>query len=188
MEKAEKENKMKKRLFYIERKSPAALLSVIFMLAAALIRIIYFWGREAAAFELFIHLYLVLAASIVFCLTVLFLGKKAPELTSLSVLLGVIFFSVKAFTFESKIHTYLCLLLYAAVLLLYSMTIFGIIKTKKLLYPLFLLPLLYHIFVEDMQVYILARPMPPFIQWLPEVSVLCIMAALLSVSFAIRER
>lgn len=179
---------MKKRLFYIDGKSPAAVLSVLFMIAAAVIRIIYFGGREVGVLELFIHLYLVIAASCVFCLTVLFLGKKAPELTSLSVLLGVIFFAVKAFTFDSKIHTYLCLLLYFAVLLIYCMTIFGIIKTKKLLYPLFLLPLLYHIFVEDMQIYFLARPMPPFTEWLPEISVLCIMAALFCVSFAIKRR
>lgn len=179
---------MKNRHFYIEKKSTAAYLSVFFMAVAAVIRIIYFWERETGALELFIHLYLVLAASIVFCITVLFLGKKAPELTALSVLLGVIFFAVKAFTFESKIHTYLCLLLYAAVLFLYCITIFGIIKTKKLLYPLFLLPLLYHIFVEDMQIYILARPMPPFAEWLPELSVLCIMAALFSLSFAIKKR
>lgn len=188
MEEAEKEDQMKKRFFYIEGKSTAAYISVFFMIAAALIRIFYFWERESGAFELFIHLYLVLAASIVFCITVLFLGKKAPELTALSVLLGVIFFAVKALTFESKIHTYLCLLLYATVLFLYCMTILGIIKTKIFLYPLFLLPLLYHIFIEDMQIYVLAKPMPPFAEWLPELSVLCIMAALFSVSFAIKKR
>lgn len=179
---------MKNRMFYIDSKSPSAWISVFFMLSAAIIRIIYFQNKNIGKAELFVHLYLVLAASVIFCVAVIFLGKKAPELTSLSVLLGVIFFAVKAFTFESKIHTYLCLLLYFAVLLIYSFTIFGIIKTKKLLYPLFLLPLLYHIFVEDMQIYILAKPMPPFDAWLPEISVLCIMAALFSVSFAIRKR
>ncbi len=178
---------MKKRLFYIDGKSGAAYLSVAFMLAAAVIRIIYFWDKTLSAAQLFIHLYLVLLASLIFCFTVLFLGKKAPELTALSVLLGVIFFSAKAFTFESMIHTYLCLLLYLTVLIIYCLTVFGIIKTKKLLYPLFSLPLLYHIFIEDMQIYIFARPMPPFAEWLPEISVLCIMAALLFVSFALRK-
>lgn len=179
---------MKNKMFYIDSKSPAAWCSVFFMLSAAIIRIIYFWERNIGKAEIFVHLYIVIAASVIFCLTVIFFGKKAPELTSLSVLLGVIFFAIKAFTFESKIHTYLCLVLYMTVLLIYSFTIFGIIKTKKLLYPLFLFPLLYHIFVEDMQIYILAKPMPPFEAWLPEISVLCIMAALFSVSFAIRNR
>ena len=73
-------------------------------------------------------------------------------------------------------------------LALYTLTIFGVIRTKVLLYPLFGLPLAYHIFVEDMQLYILADPRPPFAEWLPEISVLCIMASLLAVSFAIRKR
>ncbi len=178
---------MKKKAFYIDSKSPAAWIAVIFMMAAAIIRMVYFRNKDTDGAELFVHLYLVLAASVIFCFTVVFLGKKAPELTVLSVLLGVIFFAIKAFSFESKIHTYLCLLLYFTVLLIYSFTLFGIIKTKKLLYPLFLLPLLYHIFVEDIQIYILARPMPPFAAWLPEISVLCIMAALFSVSFSLRK-
>ena len=85
-------------------------------------------------------------------------------------------------------HRLFCTLLYYAVLHLYILTVEGILPTKKLLYPLFGLPLCYHIFVEDMQMYILASPKPPFVEWLPEISVLCIMASLLAVSFAIRKR
>ena len=109
-------------------------------------------------------------------------------MTALPVLMGVVFFMVKAFTFETMTHTVLCLILYTAVLVIYSLTIFGIIRTKYLLYPLFGLPLLYHIFVEDMQIYILAEPPVPFFEWLPEISVLCIMAALLCVSVAMRKK
>ena len=42
--------------------------------------------------------------------------------------------------------------------------------------------------VEDMQIYILADPRPPFFEWLPEISVLCIMAALLCVSVAMKKK
>ncbi|MBQ4043277.1 MAG: hypothetical protein IJD06_04700 [Clostridia bacterium] len=78
--------------------------------------------------------------------------------------------------------------MYLAVLVLYSLTVWGVIVTKKLLYPLFGLPLLYHIFVEDMQLYILADPRPPFTDWLPEISVLCIMGALFSAVFAMHRK
>jgi hypothetical protein len=115
------------------------------------------------------------------------LGKRNIALTALSVLFGVVFFIVKAFTFESTLHTSLCIVLYLAVLSLYSLTVFDVIRIKYLLYPLFALPLLYHIFVEDMQIYILAEPAVPFFEWLPEISVLCIMAALLCVSIAMQK-
>ena len=158
------------------------------MLAGAVIRIIYFWGRELDGELLWVHLINVVFAAIIFSAAVIFCGEQLPQLTALPVLMGVVFFIIKALSFESRIHTILCIILYIAVLLIYSLTVFGVIKTKYLLYPLFGLPLLYHIFVEDMQIYILAEPRVPFIEWLPEISVLCIMAALLSVSFAIKKR
>lgn len=176
------------KLFYIDRKNAGAWLSVLFMLTAAFLRVIYFWGRAVTPLVFWVHFVNVVAAALIFSLTVIFLGEKLPSLTSLSVLMGVVFFTVKSLSFESAVHTVLCMVLYLAVLLIYSLTLFGVIRTKYLLYPLFSLPLLYHIFVEDMQIYILAEPRPPYTDWLPEISVLCIMAALLSVSFAIKKR
>jgi hypothetical protein len=179
---------MKRACFYIERRSPAAWLSLFFMTASALIRAIYYSVTPMTSLVFWIHFVNVIAAAIVFAVAVLFFGKRCPQLTAISVLMGVVFFMVKAFTFETMTHTVLCLILYTAVLVLYSLTIFGVIRTKYLLYPLFGLPLLYHIFVEDMQIYILADPRPVFFEWLPEISVLCIMAALLCISVAMRKR
>ncbi|MBR2622320.1 MAG: hypothetical protein IKC97_08105 [Clostridia bacterium] len=179
---------MKRASFYIDRKSWAARLSLLFMAVSAIIRGIYYTVTPMTALVLWVHFVNVIAAAVVFGVAVIFFGEKCPQLTAVSVLMGVVFFMVKAFTFETMTHTVLCLILYTAVLVLYSLTIFGIIRTKYLLYPLFGLPLLYHIFVEDMQIYILADPQPPFFEWLPEISVLCIMAALLCVSVAMKKR
>ena len=56
----------------------------------------------------------------------------------------------------------------------------GYVPTRKLLWPLFGLPLLYHIFVEDTQ-----KIGWPLHDWLPEVSVLCCMASLLKFKLSI---
>jgi hypothetical protein len=179
---------MKRSCFYIDRQSPAAWLSLFFMTVSALIRAVYYSVTPMTSLVFWIHFVNVIAAAIVFAVAVLFFCERCPQLTAISVLMGVVFFMVKAFTFETMTHTILCLILYTAVLVLYSLTIFGVIRTKYLLYPLFGLPLLYHIFVEDMQIYILADPRPVFFEWLPEISVLCIMAALLCISVAMRKR
>lgn len=179
---------MPKSLFIIPKSSPAAKVSLGCMTAAGIIRILYFCLTPLTPYLFWIHLLLPLAAVVWFVFAVLRWGETEPRWTVISVFLGVLFFFVKSFTFATVLHTALCILLYLAVLTLYSLTIFGVIRTKYLLYPLFGLPLIYHIFVEDMQLYILADPPPPFVQWLPEISVLCIMASLLAVSFALRKR
>ena len=179
---------MKRSEFYIKRNTPAAYLSLFFMAASAIIRVSYYSVTPMTPLIFWVHFVNVIAAAVVFGIAVIFFGERCPQLTAIPVLMGVIFFMVKAFTFETMTHTVLCLILYSAVLVLYSLTIFGIIRTKYLLYPLFGLPLLYHIFVEDMQIYILAEPRVPFFEWLPEISVLCIMAALLCVSMAMRKK
>ena len=86
------------------------------------------------------------------------------------------------------IATVLCLCLYALVAVLYTATVTGRVPTQKLLWPLFALPLLYHIFVEDLQLYVFAEPPVPYFEWLPEISVLLIMAGLLCVSLGLERR
>ena len=105
----------------------------------------------------------------------------------LPVLLGVVFFIIKSFTFDSVLHTILCILLYLLVAVLYTGTVFGRIRTKWLLVPLFGLPLLYHIFVEDLNAMRSANP-PSFDAGMQEVSVLCIMLSLLLLSIAMKKK
>lgn len=174
--------------YRIDPRRPAARLAVVLMALCALIRCYYFARAGGSPAHLAVHLGLPLAAAAVFLWVVLRRGETHTGCTVVSVLCGVIFFIVKALSFPSRLHTILCILLYLTVLSLYSLTVLGRIPTKKLLYPLFGLPLLYHIFVEDMQLYIFADPPVPFLEWLPEISVLMIMASLFCISVALEKR
>ncbi|MBE6809284.1 MAG: hypothetical protein E7524_07435 [Ruminococcaceae bacterium] len=178
---------MKKSPYIIPKENAFSIISVICMAVCIALRIFYYAVKGFNAFEFLTLLFLPLLSAVIFIAVVLFWGRSHAAATSVSVALGVIFFIIKAFSFDSALHTALCIILYIAVLLIYSLTVFGIIPTKKLLYPLFGLPLLYHIFVEDMKLYVLAKPPVPFLEWLPEISVLLIMAGLLSVSAALKK-
>ncbi len=178
---------MKRKGFYIDRRHPFAIAAVCLMLLCAVIRGIYYFGKALSPLELWVYVITVTVACILFALFVVFCGKTKPQLILIPVALGVFFFIVKAFSFESTLHTALCVLLYTAVLVLFSLTLLGVIPFPYLLYPLFGLPLLYHILVEDMQFYILADPPIPFFEWLPEISVLCIMAALFCLSVSMKK-
>ncbi len=173
--------------YKIPRRHPMTLVSLGCMAAAVLIRLLCLALEPALLTPLWLHLCLPVTASALFLVTVPLFGEKNPQWTAVSVWMGVLFFFLKSFTFATVLHTALCILLYLTVLVLYTLTIFGYIPTKAMLYPLFGLPLAYHIFVEDMQFYILASPPVPFVQWLPELSVLCIMASLFTLAFAIQK-
>ena len=179
---------MKKTTLSIRSGHPCAILSVALMLLCATLRGVYYFGKSLSPLELWVYSVTVTVACLLFAVFVIGFGRSRPRLILIPVALGVFFFIVKAFSFESLVHTVLCVILYTAVLVIFSLTLLSVIPTKRLLYPLFGLPLLYHIFVEDMKLYVLAAPPVPFFEWLPEISVLCIMAALLSLSLALEKK
>ena len=158
--------------FWVEGASILMGLAIVFRLIGCW----GFWGWEMQ--EALWKVALPVGAGLLFILLLVLLGKHALWTTSLPVLLGVAFFIIKAFTFESKIQTVLCVLLYVLVAILYVGTVFTLIRTKWLLVPLFGLPFLYHVFVEDLRaMQDMANP-PSFPAGMQEMSVLCIMLAL----------
>ena len=161
-------------------------VSYAFMILASLLRLFYFLRVPQPAEMHLVHLIMPLTASALYVCAIVFLGERTALPSAAGVLLGVVFFALKAQSF-TPLHQTLCTILYLTVAVLYTATVTGVIPTKKLLYPLFGLPLLYHIFVEDTQYYFFATPPVPLIEWLPEMSVLCIMAALLCASVALRH-
>ena len=162
-------------------------VSYAFMILASLLRLFYFLRVPQPAETYFVHLVMPLAASALFVCAIVFLGERTALPSAAGVILGVAFFALKAQAF-TPVHQTLCTILYLTVAVLYTASVTGVVPTKKLLYPLFGLPLLYHIFVEDTQYYFFADPPVPVIEWLPEISVLCIMGALLALSFALHKK
>ena len=114
-------------------------------------------------------------------------GRRALWMTFVPVILGAVFFIIKSLGFESTVHTVLCILLYAAVIALYSGTVFGLIQTKWILVVLFGLPFLYHIFIEDLPA--LGDTVNPvsFSGGMQEMSVLCIMLGLFCLSISMKK-
>ena len=90
-------------------------------------------------------------------------------------------------TTAAPLHTILCICLYLAVAFIYTATVFGVIRTKWLLVPLFGLPLIVHIYLDRDMIAPKGKTVV-LAELLPEISVLCIMAALLCICFAMKRR
>lgn len=174
------------RGFVADPRHPCAVISMALMVVSAILRCVYYPGAGLDFQGLLLYLILPVAAAVVFVAALLFKGSETLLPTCISVVGGVLFFYLKAFTFPHWWHTLLCCILYTAVLLLYTLTVAGIIRTKVLLYPLFGLPFLFHLFVEDPQKYWLSGK--PVFEWLPELSVLCIMLALFFLAVAMKPK
>lgn len=132
-----------KRNFFVK-------LAVIFMLLSALCRFLGYWGfwsNQKSSFIVF-QIALPILCNLLFIVLILYAGRRLFSLTFIPVLLGVMFFIIKAFGFDSFLHTILCICLYLAVAFIYTATVFGVIRTKWLLAPLFGLPLIVHIYLD----------------------------------------
>jgi len=171
----------------IPERHPAVAVACAFMVLAVLIRLSYYLPKAMEPALALVHLWMPVAAGICFLAGVALGGRWAKPAVLTALALGVAFFILKAMDF-TPIHQTLCTILYLTVLSLFGATVLGYVPTKKLLYPLFGLPLLYHIFVEDTKAYFFANPPVPVVDWLPEISVLCIMAGLLCLSIGLEVK
>ena len=170
---------MRRVRYRVRPRRPAALLgAALFLLAAALRLFWWAWWPEAAG-EGYLALAVLPAAACVLYVAALWAQGRRLWITFFPAAMGVLFFVLKAQAFPPA-QRWLCTALYAAVAVLYGLAMAGL-PVRRLLLPLFGLPLAYHLLVEDL---LLAGPGYTAAQWVQEASVLCIMGALLAVSWA----
>ena len=173
--------------FSVERGSFGVQAMVILLSLSVVFRVIGCWGLWTDRNYLVFQICLPILSALLMILFVWFFGRRALWLTVIPVFLGVVFFIIKSLGFESQLHTVLCILLYIVVLVLYSCTVFGIVKTKWFLVSLFGLPFLYHIFVEDLAALRDTANPVSFADGMQEMGVLCILLGLLFLSLSMKK-
>lgn len=172
--------------YYADTKSRKVRLCVLLFWVSFALRLVWCigWRENVEGSLLYTRGLLPLAATLLFAVLILKYGEERLWLTFIPVVMGVVFFILKAETFLWW-HQLLCTLLYLLVAGLYGSVALGVFPIRKLLIPLFGLPLAFHVLVEDpvfhLGVYGAA-------QWLQEASVVAMMAGLLLLSLSIKER
>ena len=179
--------KTEKIKFYTERNSFGVQAMIILMALSVAFRVIGCWGLWSDRSFALAQIALPIGSALLLIAFVWLFGKRALWTTFIPVILGAVFFIVKSLGFESMVHTVLCILLYAAVIALYTGTVFGVIRTKWILAALFGLPFLYHIFVEDLPARRDTANPVSFAGGMQEMSVLCIMLGLFCLSLSMKK-
>ena len=179
--------KTEKIKFYTERNSFGVQAMIILMALSVAFRVIGCWGLWSDRSFALAQIALPIGSALLLIAFVWLFGKRALWTTFIPVILGAVFFIVKSLGFESTVHTVLCILLYAAVIALYTGTVFGVIRTKWILAALFGLPFLYHIFVEDLPALRDTANPVSFSGGMQEMSVLCIMLGLFCLALSMKK-
>ena len=179
--------KTEKIKFYTERNSFGVQAMIILMALSVAFRVIGCWGLWSDRSFALAQIALPIGSALLLIAFVWLFGRRALWTTFIPVILGAVFFIVKSLGFESMVHTVLCILLYAAVIALYTGTVFGVIRTKWILAALFGLPFLYHIFVEDLPALRDTANPVSFSGGMQEMSVLCIMLGLFCLSLSMKK-
>lgn len=179
--------KQQKVRFWVDKKSFLVQAAVILMALSAVFRLIGCWGLWNDPFFAATQIALPLCCAMLFIVCLLLFGKRAFVLTCVPFLAGIVFFIVKAFTFESWIHTVLCLMLYIGLSVLYVLTVFGSAKIRYLLPPIFAAVFLYHVFVEDLAALRDTANPVTLSSGMQEISVLCIILAMFFVTLAMKR-
>lgn len=158
-------------------------LSVVFTLMAN-------WGFWNVEDKYFIYLQVVLpvVSCVFYMLIINHMGEKGFFLTFIPVIFGAAFLIVNEANSGKPLHSILIIILCIVVTMSYIMTVFGTIRTKWLLLPIFGLPLAYRIVVEDHDIFFSERSTFSLGEWLPELAVLCMISAMLFIVFAMKKR
>ncbi|MBE6683395.1 MAG: hypothetical protein E7595_04485 [Ruminococcaceae bacterium] len=159
----------------------SALISALLMLCAAAVRCFAYLGGDYGIWFTLSQIILPFLTIFIFIVAA---ALRNLLISAVAVLLGVLFFIFKALTFDSLLHTILCIVLYLLVLSLYCLTVIGVIKTNIPLVLAFALPLGEHV-VQDIIEIILGADINGC---LPELSVLLIMGALLCVALGLKRK
>ena len=174
--------------FYLDKTGFFAESAVILLAMAIIFRLIGCIGMWSNRVDAIMLVLLPVLCCLLLILCIVLLGKKGFFLSFIPVLLGVVFFVFKSLSFESWMHTVLCVILYVVVAVIYTATVIGWIHTKWLLPVLFGLPFIYHVAVEDIPALVKTPESVTFAAGMQEMSVLCIMAALFCIGMGLKKR
>lgn len=189
-EKKAEPEKPEKIRYKVDGKGIFARLAAICMLLSMVFRLMGYWGfwNKQTAFFCYMQILLPILCGILFIVILLYLGKKAFWLTVIPVCLGAVFFIVKSADFDGFFKTVLCIVVSVLTAVVYTSVIFGKVKSKWLLVPVFGLPLLYQLIIRDGATFLAREGAMTLNEFIPELSVLLILLSLLLTVFAMKKR
>lgn len=173
--------------FYIEKDSFWAHAASLLLAMATVFQLIACWGLWNDRSTVLMQLLLPLASYLLFVLVLNLLGKSALWLTSLPFLGGVAFHGLQAWNAENKLVMVIGITYCVLAAVLYLATVFSLIRTKWLLFPLFALPFAYRAFYRDVLLLQDLENPVHFAAGMREMSLLCVLLAMTLLALGMKK-
>ena len=145
-----------------------------------------FWKNQTPAF-CYMQILLPIVCGLMFMAVILFAGGRTFWLSSIPVVLGAVFFIVKAASSDGILNTVLCVVVSLLAAILYCSTVFSKQRKKWPLMLVFGVPLLYQLLIRDRATILAQEGAMSLDEFIPELSVLCILLSLLLTVFAMKN-
>ena len=181
---------MKKQSFYVDYKTPDAIISMIAFALAVPFRLIGYADKISEPIYSITQVLLPVLCSVLMIVVIVKKGKDAFWLPVIPVALGVLSFMFKLFIDPrsvSFLHHAAAIILYLAVIVLWLLTVLYVIKTKWVLVVLFILPFFKHLLMDDLPIFLGKAPMISSDMWFKELSMLLTMVALSLCALSFRK-
>ena len=182
---------IEKQGFLIDARRPAAVVSMLAFALSVPMQILGYADRLHDPFIAGTLVFLPVLSALGMIVSILCFGREKLRLSIVPVFIGVLGFAFKLVIDprgESLLHHISAALLYAAIVVLWALTVYYVIRTKWVLVILFLLPLCKHILVNDLPVLLGTAAQVPASTWLKECSILSFLLALTFCALAFEKR
>lgn len=172
--------------YFVDRKSLLIKATVLLAALSVLFRLIGYWGfwSDPASDATYSQVFLPIVCCLLFMAFIVLLGKSALWVSSIPVFFAAVFFILETFSVTPWWIKALSILLYVVAACVYAMTVFGKIRTKWVLVVTIGTPLVYHLAVQDRTTLLNASTPATLVQWMPELSAMSFLIALLFTALA----
>lgn len=184
--KPKKPGKMK---YVVDRRNFLVQAAVVLMALSVLFRLIGYWGfwNNPDSDATYTEVFLPILCCILFIVLIETMGRAALWTTSVPVFLTAVFLILETFGVTPWWVKTLSILLYVVAACIYTVTVFARIRTKWLLVVTIGTPLVYHLAVQDRTTLLNASTPTTLVQWMPEISAMCFLMALLFTALAMEK-
>lgn len=168
--------------FSIDQHSPFALLCIGFLVLSSVFVILGTKGKWQDLRYVITQVVLMVLSALLLIVYILFFNRQPLWLSSIPFFLALVSLMFKLFLnprFQGALHHVLTILLYSALLAAWILTMTGVIRTKWILFGLIALPLLIHIFGEDLPILIGKADPISYVRWMQEGALLSMMLSML---------
>lgn len=168
--------------FFINPASPFAILCMGFLVISVVF--VFLGAKEKWQNLRYVITQVVLMTlfTLLLIVYILFFHQKPLWLSTIPVALAFVSLMFKLFLnprFQGALHHVLTILLYLALLAIWILTMTGILRIKWILAGLIALPLLIHLFGEDLPIWLGKAPPISYVRWMQEAALLSMMLSMI---------